>query len=122
MNRLTQHLAAITPSLPEPREPRNGELIFGMMIWRASRGSKWLPRSVDAIPPFVLGRYTIIWSIDRTLPPVLRDVIDANTESLKAAETKGRVKTWAVVVRAVYGHDETATIIADAAALIGGGA
>jgi hypothetical protein len=120
LNRLTEHLAAISPELPAPREPRNGELCYAMMCWRARRGAIWKPASVDAIPPHVLGRYTIIWSIDREMPPVLRDVIDSNVESLKYAAKKGRVRTWAVLVKAVYGFDETAQIVATPS-MIGGG-
>lgn len=112
MNRLTQHLAAITPTLPEPREPRNGELVYGMMLWRACKGSTWRPTNVDAVPPFTAGRFTIIWSIARDLPPVLREVLESNKQSLKdATERSGRVKTWSVPVRAVCGFDETARIV-----------
>jgi hypothetical protein len=120
MNRLTEHFAEITPSLPRTREPLNGELCYAMMCWRARRGANWKPASVDAIPPHTLGRYTIIWSIDREMPPILREVIDYNVESLKYASKKNRVRTWAVLVKAVYGHDETAQIV-NATCTIGGG-
>ena len=30
-NRLSQHLAAISATLPEPREPRNGELVYALI-------------------------------------------------------------------------------------------
>ncbi len=111
MNRLEQHLAAINPTLPVRREPVQGELCFGMLMWRARRDSKWIPPSVDAVPPLIGGRFTILWSIARDLPPVLRDVIDSNVESLKRANKRGRVRTWAVPVQAVYGFDETARIV-----------
>ena len=91
-------------------QPRNGELVYALMMWRRRRGAKWRPINPTAIPPHVAGRYTIIWTIDKELAKVMREVLDFNRTSLENAAGKS-VKSWAVPVRCVYGFDETAQVI-----------
>jgi hypothetical protein len=112
MNRLAQHLAAISATIPDaPPTIRDGEMIYAVMLWKRTKGAKWRPNSPTAIPPHIAGTYSIIWTINRELGPVLREVLDWNTSALEVIAKGKRVRTWAVPVRAVCGHDETARII-----------
>jgi hypothetical protein len=96
---------------PRPREPRAGELCYGVAIWRAAARAKWSPRFPCSRPPMFGGWFTIILFTSFDMVEVLADVRDHNTSALEYAAKRGRVKTWAVPVQLVCGHEETAATI-----------
>lgn len=95
----------------QQQPPLKGEACFVVMLIGVRRKAKWLPRTLDSMPPvaFWLGAGVFTWT--RSRQAAVADVAAFNRLQVRKAVDGKASRLWAAVGWGICGHESTVRVL-----------